>query len=161
MFQKPKRNAVVPHPVDQTEGVTVRPPLDAREVDLVAGLAGVGAGVRRVWPGQPGPRSPWRPCDRGCCLIAERRPGVDPVTWLRFLVREILAPRAAVPRERAEQLGLPGGHRLEGRVLLDDVEAVHPRLLVASGQRVRVVEVDEVQAREVVRMRSPGQSTER
>ena len=161
MSQKPRRRAALPHPVDQAQGVAVRPPLDAREVDLVAGLAGAGPGVRRVWPGQPGLRSPWRPCERGCCLVADERPEADRVGWLRFLVREILAPRATVPRARAERLGLTGGHRLEGRILLDDVEGVRPRLLVASGRRVRVVEVDEVQAGEVVRMRSPGQSTER
>ena len=45
--------------------------------------------------------------------------------------------------------------------MLLDEEAARPRLLMAAGRRVRVVEVDEVQAREVVRMRSPGQSTER
>jgi hypothetical protein len=129
------------HPDDQSPVVTVRPPLVAREVELLAGLAGVGSGPRQVWPGQPGLRSPWLPCSGGCCLVAEQRPGADPVAWLRFLVREVLAPQAREPRERTRRLGLPGGHRVEGRVLLDG--PVHPRLLVAVGRRVRVVPLDD------------------
>ncbi len=129
------------HPDDQSQVVTVRPPLAAREVELVSGLAGVGPGPRQVWPGQPGRRSPWLPCADGCCLVAEGRPGSDPAQWLRFLLREVLAPQARAPRERARRLGLPGGHRVEGRVLLDGV--LHTRLLVAVGRRVRVVPLDE------------------
>jgi hypothetical protein len=131
----------VPHPDDQTEVVTVRPPLAAHEVQLVAGLAGVGTGPRRVWPGQPGRRSPWVPCPAGCCLAVEPWPGADPVEWLRFLVREVLAPEARVARERAQAFGLPGGHRVDGRVVLDGV--LHLRLLVAVGRRVRVVALDD------------------
>jgi hypothetical protein len=63
------------------------------------------------------------------------------VEWLRFLVREVLAPEARAPRERARAFGLEGGHRVEGRVLLAGV--LHLRLLVAVGRRVRVVPVDE------------------
>jgi hypothetical protein len=63
------------------------------------------------------------------------------VEWLRFLIREVLAPAARAPRARAARLGLPGGHRVEGGVLLDG--AVRPRLLVAAGRRVRVVVLDE------------------
>jgi len=129
------------HPDDESAVVTIRPPLGAREIELVAGLAGVGSGPRQVWPGQPGRRSPWLPCSAGCCLVAEPRPGVDPVAWLRFLLRELLAPQAREPRERMGRLGLPGGHRVEGRVLLDG--PLHPRLLVAVGRRVRVVRLDE------------------
>jgi hypothetical protein len=129
------------HPDDQSDVVTVRPPLAAHEVELVAGLAGVGPGPRRVWPGQPGRRSPWLPCSGGCCLAIEPRRGADPVEWLRFLVREVLAPEAREPRDRARRLGLSGGHRLEGRVVLDGVLPL--RLLVAVGRRVRVVALDE------------------
>ena len=129
------------HPDDQSQVVTVRPPLAPREVEVVAGLAGVGSGPRRVWPGQPGRRSPWLPCAGGCCLVAEERPGADPAAWLRFLLRELLAPEAREPVARVRRLGLPGGHRVEGRVLLDGVP--HPRLLVAVGRRVRVVPLDE------------------
>jgi hypothetical protein len=131
----------VHHPDDESQAVTVRPPLAAGEVELVAGLAGVGPGPRWVWPGQPGRRSPWLPCAGGCCLVLEPRFGADPVDWLRFLVREVLAPAAREPRDRAGRLGLPGGHRVEGEVLLDGV--VRPRLLVAVGRRVRVVPLDE------------------
>jgi hypothetical protein len=81
------------------------------------------------------------PCSGGCCLVVEPRLGADQVEWLRFLVREVLAPEAREPRERARRLGLPGGHRLEGRVVLDDV--LHPRLLVVVGRRVRVVPLDD------------------
>ncbi len=129
------------HPDDQSKVVQVRPPLAPSEVELVAGLAGVGPTLRRVWPGQPGRRSPWLPCARGCCLVAEEWPGADPAAWLRFLLREVLAPQAREPRERAERLGLPGGHRVEGRILLDGGR--QPRLLVAVGRRVRVIELDE------------------
>jgi hypothetical protein len=165
------------HPDDESPCVAVRPPLEAGEVELVAGLAGVGPGPRWVWPGQPGRRSPWLPCAGGCCLVVEVRPGADPVEWLRFLVREVLAPVAREPQARARRLGLPGGHRVEGELLLDGL--VRPRLLVAVGRRVRVVALDEdpfphppvpvepAQRRrqgrgEVVRMdASRGQTTER
>jgi hypothetical protein len=131
----------VSHPDDESEVVTVRPPLDAREVDLVAGLAGVGSAPRQLWPGQPGRRSPWLPCAGGCCLVVGQRPGADPVAWLRFLLREVLAPVARDPVERARRLGLPGGHRVEGEILLGGV--LRPRLLVAAGRRVRVLPLDE------------------
>ena len=157
------------HLDDERAVLTVQPPLDQHEAELVAGLAGVGPGPRRVWPGQPGRRSPWVPCPEGCCLAAEPRLGADPVEWLRFLVREVLAPQARAPCERARRLGLPGGHRIDGEVLLDGV--VRPRLLVVAGRRVRVVPLDDdlmppdPQRRvrgEVVRLDgSRGQSTER
>ncbi len=130
---------------DDTQRVVVTPALDPATAELVSGLAGVGRGPRRLWPGQPGRRSPWLPCASGCCLSVEerpsRRPGDDPAAWLRFLVREVLAPRAAAPRQRARQLGLPGGHRLDGRVLLDP-EGRRPRLVVVSSNRVRVIDLD-------------------
>jgi hypothetical protein len=73
--------------------------------------------------------------------VAGQAPDADLAAWLRFLLREVLDPRAREPKERAERLGLPGGHRVEGRVLLDDVR--RPQLLVAAGRRVRVIELDE------------------
>ena len=131
---------------DDSERITVEPPLDREEAALVGGLAGVGPGPRRVWPGQPGRRSPWLPCVDGCCLVLETRPpsgpAADPVAWLRFLIREVLAPRAASARSRADRLGLPGQHRLQGRVLLD-LEGPRPRLLVVSSNRVREVPLDD------------------
>jgi hypothetical protein len=131
---------------DDCERITVAPPLDPAEIELVGGLAGVGAGPRRVWPGQPGRRSPWLPCADGCCLVLESRPhlgaGAGPATWLRFLIREVLAPRSAASRARADLLGLPGGHRLQGRVLLD-ADRQRPVLVVVSSNRVRELPLDE------------------
>jgi hypothetical protein len=123
----------VSHP-DRSQVLRVQPPLVPQEVELLAGLAGAGRAVRRLWPGQPGPRSPWVPCESGCCLIAEERSGVDPVVWMRFLVKEVLAPQAREARARAERVGLPGGHRLDGRVLLSGGQ----RLLAVAGRQVRV-----------------------
>jgi len=78
------------------------------------------------------------------------------VVWLRFLLRELLAPAAREPLERIRTLGLPGDHRVEGRVLLDGAQ--HPRLLVAIGRRVRVVELDQDLFRvEPVRRRERGE----
>jgi hypothetical protein len=136
----------MPHPAS-TEVLTVQPPLDARETDVVAGLAGAGRGPRRLWPGQPGRRSPWLPCPEGCCLRLGERPGGDPVAWLRFLIREVLAPTARDALERSARWGLPGGHRVEGRVVLEGV--MHSRRLVAAGRQVRVAPL------------ARGQSTER
>ena len=158
------------HLDDESPSVAVQPPMAAPEAELVAGLAGVGPGPRRVWPGQPGRRSPWVPCSAGCCLVSRSWPGADPVEWLRFLVRELLAPQAREPRERALRLGLPGDHRVDGVLLLDGV--LRPRLLVAAGRRVRVVQVDEdllpveraprsSRRGEVVPLVSRSQSTER
>ncbi len=124
------------HPDDESQVVRVQPPLVPDEVELLAGLAGAGSVVRRLWPGQPGPRSPWVPCESGCCLVPEERSGVDPVVWLRFLLREVLAPQARDARARAERVGLPGGHRLEGRVLLSGGR--QSRLLSVAGRQVRV-----------------------
>lgn len=131
---------------DDSERITISPPLDPDESRLVGGLAGVGAGPRRVWPGQPSRRSPWLPCADGCCLVLESRPhlgaGADPAAWLRFLIREVLAPRSVEARARAELLGLPGSHRVQGRVLLD-IDRPRPRLVVVSSNRVRVLELDD------------------
>ena len=146
---------------DDCERITVTPPLDPGEVELVGGLAGVGAGPRRVWPGQPGRRSPWLPCVEGCCLVLESRPhlgaGADPATWLRFLIREVLAPRSASARARADLVGLPGSHRLQGRVLLD-VDRPRPTLVVVSSNRVREMPLDgDLFPVEQPRRRAPGE----
>jgi hypothetical protein len=122
----------VPHP-DLQRSVTVDPPLDVVEIDVLRSLAGVGA-VRRIWPGQPGPRSPWLPCGGGCCLVAQHRSASDLTAWLRFLLRELLAPRAAASARRATALGLPGAHVLTGQV---EVKAGHEsRLVVVRANRV-------------------------
>jgi hypothetical protein len=131
---------------DDCERITVEPPLTPAEAALVGGLAGVGDGPRRLWPAQPGRRSPWLPCADGCCLVLETRPHLgspaDPAAWLRFLIREVLAPRSAAAVARAERVGLPGGHRLQGRVLLD-VDGPRPALVVVSSNRVRQLRLDQ------------------
>ena len=131
---------------DDCERITVTPPLDDAESAVVGGLAGVGDGPRRVWRGQPGRRSPWLPCVDGCCLVLEARPRLgseaDPAAWLRFLIREVLAPRSTAARARAAGLGLPGSHRLQGRVLLDR-DQPRPTLVVVSSNRVREMRLDE------------------
>jgi hypothetical protein len=73
--------------------------------------------------------------------VAEARPEADPVVWLRFLLRELLDPVARGPVERIRGLGLPGGHRVAGAVLLGG--RTGPRLLVATGRRVRSVPLDD------------------
>ena len=129
---------------DDCERITVAPPLDRAELTLVGGLAGVGEGPRRLWPGQPSRRSPWLPCHDGCCLVLESRleAQADAAAWLRFLIREVLAPRSVAATARADALGLPGGHRLQGRVLLD-ADGPRPRLVVVSANRVRELELDD------------------
>jgi hypothetical protein len=67
--------------------------------------------------------------------------------WLRFLVKEVLSPRARDAQHRAAHFGMPGGHQLEGRVVLEG--ALERRVLVAAGRQVRVTQVRD------------GQSTER
>lgn len=131
---------------EDLQRLRIVPALEPALVDLVGGLAGVGDGPRRLWPGQPGLRSPWLPCLSGCCLGLEdrpsRAPGDDAATWLRFLIREVLAPRAAGPRRRAGELGLSTVHQVDGRVLIEH-ESHQPRLLVVSKNRVRVIDLDE------------------
>jgi hypothetical protein len=68
--------------------------------------------------------------------MPEPRQGVDLVVWLRFLVKEVLAPKARGARDRAERVGLPGGHRLDGRILLRG--ELQSRQLTVSGRQVRV-----------------------
>jgi hypothetical protein len=122
----------MPHPALK-RSVTVDPPLDAEEIDLLRSLAGVGV-VRRIWPGQPGPRSLWLPCGGGCCLVAQHRPASDLTAWMRFLLRELLAPRAAASVRRTTELGLPGGHLVQGEVEVK--VGVVSRLVVVKANRV-------------------------
>ncbi len=123
------------HQADDKRRVRVEPRLEADEIDLLRSLAGRSDNVRRIWPGQPGPRSPWVPCDAGCCLVAERRPAGDLTAWLRFLLRELLAPRAAASVRRAAGMGLPGGHLVEGQVEVRS--GAVSRLVVVRANRVQ------------------------
>lgn len=135
------------HQADDDRRVRVEPRLDADEIELVRALAGRGE-VRRIWPGQPGPRCPWVPCDHGCCLVAQQQPAADLTAWMRFLLRELLAPRASASVRRAAEMGLSGGHVVEGRVEV--------RLGLVS--RLVVVRANRVQERATL---GRGQRTER
>lgn len=128
---------------DLPHRVSVVPALDAAERSVLEGLAGVGDVVRRVWPGQPDRRSPWRPCPEGCCLQVDAVVARgDAAGWLRFLIRELLAPRSPGPVERAVRWGLPGGHRLDGRVVVD-AAGLGARLVVVAANRVREIPLDD------------------
>jgi len=115
----------------------VDPPLTTDEIELVAGLAGAHGVVRRILPPQPTSRSPWVPCPDGCCLVPTRRVR-EPTAWLRWLVREVLDPRSARARRRADRLGLWGGHVVSGEVPIPAGTAGGARLVVRAN-RVREV----------------------
>lgn len=80
--------------------VAVRPALDSSDAEFLAGFARRRGdpGVARLWPGQPRPPSPWRPCARGCCLELRADAGGLPPglagAWLRWLVATFLESRA-------------------------------------------------------------------
>jgi len=60
-------------------------------------------------------------------------------------------------RARADTLGLPGGHLLQGRVLLD-VDGPRPVLVVVSSNRVREMPLDgDLFPVERPRRRAPGE----
>lgn len=106
--------------------VLIDPPLEAAEVDFIAAFAVETGktGVRRVWPGQPTRRCPWRPSDDGRLLeLDPEAAAADPdsvASWLRFLSREFLAPSTAAALDAALSEGLRGGHRLTGQVVVGD-----------------------------------------
>jgi len=105
--------------------IAIDPPLEPAEVAFIAAFAVEhgGAGVRRVWPGQPRRHCPWRPSRDGRALELDPvRSQADPDSvagWLRFLSREFLAPSTAASLETALTQGLRGGHRLTGAVVVD------------------------------------------
>jgi len=113
-----------PHPMSH-DRLRISPPLSREERTVLEGLAGAEGTARRIWAGQPGPRSPWTPCADGCCLLVGRRRS-EATAWLRFLVRELLAPRSAAARDRARRVGLVD-HQLEGDVDLGPGGAVRVR----------------------------------
>lgn len=130
--------------------LVVSPPLDAAERDLFAALA--------LWPGRPRSRSPWALCADGCCLeLVEGASAGDAEEWLRFLLRELLSPRARVARERAAGVGLHE-HRIDGRIL---VELPVPVLIAVRASRVRTMRLDdELLAAEDRRRAGPGEVVE-
>ena len=105
------------HPDDESRSCGPTTPRPS-EVELVAGLAGAGAvprgsGRASRARGRRGCRAPtaaaWSPRSGRC-----RSGGLAAVPAARGA-----GAAAREPRERAQRLGLPGGHRVEGRVLLD------------------------------------------
>lgn len=83
--------------------IDVVPALNPDEIDCLAelGRADVVEQVagRRIGSRRPGSASPWQPCSSGCCLRLEG--DVDcqlSVKWLRYLIRQFLAPAAAASR---------------------------------------------------------------
>lgn len=115
-----------PEPPDPAAplSVAIDPPLGSREVAFLASFTpgDAGGGVRRVWPGQPGPRCPWRPTPDGRRLeldAATAAAAPDQVaTWLRFLSRRFLAPSTAASLDAALTEGLRTGHELHGDVVV-------------------------------------------
>lgn len=101
--------------------VVIDPPLERAEVTFIAAFAAEAA-VRRVWPGQPSRRCPWRPTLDGRFLeLVEDVSESDPDSvagWLRFLSRQFLAPSTAASLDRALTEGLRGGHTLAGEVVV-------------------------------------------
>lgn len=107
--------------------VSIDPPLEPAEVDFIASFASEARdrdGVRRVWPGQPSRRCPWRPSDDGRHLLLDEAMAMadlDSVAgWLRFISREFLAPSTIASMDAALTEGLRGGHRLSGSVIIGD-----------------------------------------
>ena len=145
----------MPDPFDLPQRLCVAPALGPDERTLLSGFAT--ATVRRVWPGQPGARSPWTVCAEGCCLLLSERVGPERAAlWLRFLLRELVAARSYDARLRAEAAGL-GHHRVDGRVLVAG-GLRGPRLLRVADSRVReLVLDDELFAVEEAR-RGPGRA---
>lgn len=106
--------------------VSIDPPLVAAEIAFIAAFATDpgSTGVRRVWPGQPSRRCPWRPGRDGRTLELDvSMASLDPDSvagWLRFISREFLAPSTAASLDAALTAGLRGGHRLSGVVEVGD-----------------------------------------
>ncbi|WP_148615552.1 hypothetical protein [Nocardioides rubriscoriae] len=99
-----------------SRSLSIDPPLAAAEVEFLASFGTIASRVRRVWPGQPSRRCPWRPSADGRLLqLDEASAAADPASvagWLRFLSREFLAPSTADALLTALDHGLRGGHRL-------------------------------------------------
>lgn len=131
---------VAPHvPVPQS--LHVSPAFGPLERAVLRSLAGAPVGdaepeLLRIWRGQPRGRSRWLPCEVGCCLMPAPGPVGDlRATWLRFLVREVLAPRSVGALARCAELGLGQVHRLRGTVAVRAPgECGH--LITAAGHRV-------------------------
>lgn len=132
------------HTDQQRPRLAVAPALEANERIVLLDLAGVRR-VRRIWSGQPRSHSLWLPCPAGCCLLpAPGTVGDERALWLRFLVREVLAPRSVPARTRAAEVGLGQAHRMDGRVVV-----------TSSGERSHVLSVKDNRVRDHFGARSP------
>lgn len=100
------------------------PPLVGSEVDFLAGFSSRSL-IRRVWPGQPNARCPWRVTPDGRSLDLDlSRVGDDASdvgAWLRFLCHEFLAPSSIDALHTALAHRLRGGHHVSGRVVIGGV----------------------------------------
>lgn len=119
---EPRVGYLVDVPPRSPQLIRLDPPLVKAEAAFVAAFTGRG-GLRRLWPGQPSQISPWSPGPDGDSLELDPvAAAVDPETvggWLRFLVREFLAPNSAEALDAALSEGLRGGHLLNGTVQVD------------------------------------------
>lgn len=124
------------------QSLHVAPPLGADERTVLWALAGHPAAdgraeVVRIWRGQPRCRSPWLPCAAGCCLVPAPGPvGDQRGAWLRFLLREVLAPRSAAALARCARLGLGDPHRVRGTVVIETA-GEGGQWITVTGHRVR------------------------
>ena len=113
--------------MSQAQRVVVEPALKRAEITFLGAFSD-DTSLRRVWPGQPSRRSPWRPTADGQALeLIDEVAVADPETvslWLRFLSREFLAPSSSDALERALSHGLRGGHRLSGEVVVAGVRRI-------------------------------------
>lgn len=110
------------------------PPLAVSEIEFLSGFSSSGP-VRRVWPGQPNARCPWRVAadgrslDLDLGLVGQDASGVG--AWLRFLCDEFLAPSTIDALHAALAHRLRGGHQLTGRVVVAgvlEITAEHHRV---------------------------------
>jgi len=82
--------------IDYVGSLDVSPALSDDEIELLRGLRK----SRHRGSSEPDGRSPWLPCDDGCCLTASGKASSGPATpWLRYLIRRHLV-----------------GHVLDGKV---------------------------------------------
>ncbi len=121
----------------------VDPPLAPVEIEFLSGFS-IRSDIRRVWPGQPSSRCPWRVAADGLGLVLDVEVGGrDAAVWLRFLCQEFLAPRTIEAMHTALAYRLRGGHRVSGVVVVGGaLEITADRNQVS--ERVLVPEVDAV-----------------
>lgn len=97
--------------------LSVTPALESGDAAFLAGFARQAGAVARIWPGQPAVASPWRACDRGCCLVlVPQGANVDTAgQWLRFLIDEFLGDAHRVDG----WIGVPGPRGRESLLIVE------------------------------------------